>query len=251
MIKKIILISTIFLSGILVFSGCDQQPMKKSTTRDEYPEKIKLKIKNNELVSNDVIELFNREKSFKDNESGFAFDNGMKKIKHSKDFKTDVTQLFSRLAAAIEFNPGMSSKKFPMPESRLQQIDEVLRATDAISDVEELAVLREKLMEEKSKSNLREKKFTSLNNKIVDFRKKYLIDQYDEESLVLHNVADNYTAFLIGFKMKLFAEENHSSSKNSVQKGINGMKNSEAVYFSTYSDNLMHLSEDMGSEVVD
>ncbi len=95
--------------------------------------------------------------------------------------------------------------------------------------------------------------FVLLNNKIVDFRKKYLVKRYDENenSLALHNVADNYTAFLIGLKMKIFAEENKSSSRDSEQKGIIGMKKSEAIYFSAYSENLMNLSENMGNEVID
>lgn len=264
MIKKILLVSSIFSTGIFVFSGCEQQPIKKSTIHDNYPEKIKLKIKNNELVSNDVIEMFNREKSFKDNESGFAFDNGMKKIKHSKDFKTDVNQLFSRLAATMEYNPGMRSKNFPLPKEHSKKIDEVLRVTDATTEVTRLNELREKLIGGEAQSLQgeryiqdfylhREKHFIQLNNKIVDFRKKYLIKYNDdyEKSEVLHQVADDYTAFLIGLKMKIFAEKNKSSSKKSEQKGIDGMKKSEAFYFSTYSENLMHLSKNMGSEVVD
>lgn len=263
MLKKAVLLSAIFSSSIFAFSGCDQQHTKVSSNQEAYPEKIKLKIKKNELTSNDVIGMFNREKNLKNDKSGFEFDNGMKKIKHSKDFKTDINQLFSRQGALIDKNPGMVSENFSFPDEHLQKNNEVLRVTDAITEVNEFDKLREKLLNEDSQSDHgelyskdfylhREKYFILLNNKILDFRKKYLIKYYEENdnSVVLHNVADNYTAFLIGFKMKLFAEENKSLSGNQEQKEIRGMKKTEAIYFSTYSENLMNLSKRTENEVV-
>lgn len=261
MFGKIFIVLTILSSSIFVFSGCEQDEERMSTDRLSYPEEVKLKIKKNQLTSNDVMELFNREKNLENNKSGFKFDTGMKNIKHSKDFKVDINQLFFRLSAFTEFNPGMSSEKFSMPNENLQRINEVLEVTGAITEIKELDMLREKIIGKKLQSNQgeeyakdfylhRKKDFVLLNNKILDFRKKYLIeyDDLSKESMILNNVSDNYTAFLIGIEMKLFAEEHQFLSGNQ-EKGIKGMKKNEAKYLIEYSSNLINLSEKMGKEV--